>query len=80
MILSDLRSYLSERKRVTLSDLVNRFDIDAEALRGMLLVLERKGRVRKLPAATCTAGCNQCDAASLEIYEAVEIDSSRRHV
>jgi len=72
MILSDLRNYLNERKRVTLSDLVNRFDTDAEVLRGMLLLLERKGRVRKLPATACNAGCNKCDGTSLELYESVE--------
>lgn len=71
MILSELRSYLQKRQRVTLSDLANRFDTDADALRGMLVVLERKGRVRKLPTTAC-GGCNQCDQAGMELYESVE--------
>ncbi len=70
MILSELRSYLAERKRVGLIDMMHRFDTDADAPRGMLAVLERKGRVRKLPAGTaCGGGCNRCDPASIEIYE-----------
>lgn len=74
MILSELRSYVQVHQRVTLLDLVNRFDADADALRGMLAVLERKGRVRKLPVSAC-GGCNKCDPASLELYESVEVDS-----
>ncbi len=72
MILSELRGYLKERRRVALTDLVNRFDTDADALRGMLAVLERKGRVRKLPAVACSSGCNKCDPADLELYESSE--------
>lgn len=36
MILSDLRSYIKQQNRVALSELVNHFKIDADALRGML--------------------------------------------
>lgn len=79
MILSELRSYLKENRRAAISDLVNRFDTDADALRGMLVVLERKGCVRKLPMTACS-GCNKCDAASLEIYEAVESYTSRGQI
>ena len=55
MILSELTNYLAEHKRVALIDLVHRFDTDADVLRGMLAMLERKGRVRKLPAGTACA-------------------------
>jgi len=73
MILSELTSYLAEHKRVALIDLVHRFDTDADALRGMLAMLERKGRVRKLPAGTaCADGCCRCDPASVELYEVVQ--------
>jgi hypothetical protein len=73
MILSELTSYLRTRRRVPLRDLSLRFDAEADALRGMLSLLERKGRVRKLPAGTlCGGGCNKCDAASVEIYEWVD--------
>lgn len=73
MILSDLTNYLAEQKRVALLDLSHRFGSSPEALRGMLAVLERKGRVRKLPAGTaCSSGCGKCEAASIEIYEWVD--------
>jgi hypothetical protein len=36
MILSDLRTYLQQQRRVSLADLVTHFNIDADALRGML--------------------------------------------
>ena len=70
MILSKLAAYLSEHKRAALPDLSNRLGSDPEALRSMLSMLERKGRVRKMPAGTaCAGGCARCDPASIELYE-----------
>jgi len=73
MILSDLRSYLVEHKRAALIDMARHFDTDADALRGMLTTLERKGWVRKLPAGTgCNSGCCGCDPAGQELYELLD--------
>jgi hypothetical protein len=73
MILSNLTTYLAEQKRASLLDLSNRFGSEPEALRGMLAVLQRKGRARKLPAGTaCGGACCKCDPASIEIYEWLE--------
>lgn len=73
MILSELTAYLAAQKRAALLDLSYRFDSDPQALRAMLAVLERKGRVRKLPGGTaCGGGCSKCDPASIELYEWVE--------
>lgn len=73
MILSDLRSYLKEQKRVALKDMEMRFNIDADALRGMLSKWITKGYVRKLPSGTsCSTGCCKCDPALTELYEWVE--------
>lgn len=73
MILSQVREYLAEHKRVALTDMAHRFDADAEALRGMLTILERKGKVRKLPPGTgCSSGCGKCDASTIEIFEWIE--------
>lgn len=70
MILTELRQYLSQHKRVALIDLSCHFDIETDALRGMLNRLEHKGWVTKLPAGTaCGGGCSKCDPASVEIYE-----------
>ncbi len=73
MILSDIRKYLAEHKRVALTDMVYRFDTDADALRGMLAILERKGKIRKLPSGTaCDSGCNKCDIGTVELFEWIE--------
>lgn len=73
MILSDLRAYLRAHHRVALADLIVHFDIDADALRGMLDKWISKGKVRKLPlSASCGTSCCQCDAALTEIYEWVD--------
>ena len=69
MILSELRSYLAEHKRVALQDMANRFDTEPDALRGMLAILERKGRVRRIPVSACTIGCGKCEEACAEVYE-----------
>jgi hypothetical protein len=70
MIVSELTAYLSEHKRAALIDLSNRLGSDPEALRAMLSMLERKGRVRKMPAGTaCGGGCAKCEPASVELYE-----------
>lgn len=70
MILSELRSYLKEQKRVTLHDLVLHFHTDAEALRGMLRVLITKGYVIKNSVnEACGTSCCKCDSSLTEIYE-----------
>ncbi|MEE7627253.1 FeoC-like transcriptional regulator [Methylobacter sp. Wu8] len=73
MILSDLRDYLREQRRVALADIVTHFNMDADALRGMLDKWISKGKVRKLPlTSSCGTRCCQCDAALTEIYEWVD--------
>ncbi|WP_333874765.1 FeoC-like transcriptional regulator [Methylobacter sp.] len=73
MILSDVRDYLKDQHRVALADLVTHFDMDADALRGMLGKWISKGKVRKLPlTASCGTSCCQCDTALTEIYEWVD--------
>jgi putative ferrous iron transport protein C len=73
MILSDLRSYLKGQKRVALKDMETRFNIDADALRGMLAKWISKGYVKKLPSgAVCSTGCCKCDPALSELYEWIE--------
>lgn len=70
MILSELKHYLADRRRAPLSDLVTRFEIEPEALRGMLQHFMRKGRVRRLDeggCGTCGGGC--CAAPVPEVYE-----------
>jgi putative ferrous iron transport protein C len=70
MILADLRNYLKQQHRVALKDLVNHFDMEADALRGMLSKWISKGNVRKLSTgAACGTSCCKCDPALTELYE-----------
>jgi predicted transcriptional regulator of viral defense system len=69
MILSDITGYLAEHRRAALTDLAYRFGADPDALRGILAVLERKGRVRRIAnGAACSSGCGKCDQASVETW------------
>lgn len=73
MILSDLRSYLKEKHCVALIDLVNHFDMEADAIRGMLGKWISKGKVRKLATdAACGTSCCKCDPTLTELYEWIE--------
>lgn len=73
MILSELKSYLQQQKRVSLNDLAIHFDIDADALRGMLGKWIGKGKVRQLPLnSSCGSSCCKCDPALTELYEWVD--------
>lgn len=73
MILSDLRQYLQTTRRVSLNDLVLHFNVDADALRGMLAKWTAKGKVRQTSAeAACGTSCCKCDPLLTEIYEWVE--------
>ncbi len=73
MILSDLRNYLQQQRRVVLADLVNHFDMDPDAIRGMLNKWISKGKVRKISAENaCGTTCCKCDPVQMEIYEWVE--------
>jgi hypothetical protein len=74
MILSDIRAYLRQRGQATLADMALHFDTDPDALRGMLEVWMRKGKVQKRSAtASCGSGCDRCDSAATEIYAWSEI-------
>ncbi len=68
MILSELQQYVSDRKRVSMSDLQLHFRTDAELLRDMLDRLIRKGRVRLESGKKC-GGCHSCAPEAIEFYE-----------
>jgi len=73
VILSDLRGYLIQQRRVALADLVVHFNMDADALRGMLGKWISKGKVRKLSAdSACGTSCCKCDPALTELYEWID--------
>ncbi|GAW86211.1 conserved hypothetical protein [Bathymodiolus platifrons methanotrophic gill symbiont] len=73
MILSELRDYLKQQHRLSLLEMANHFDIDADALRGMLSKWVSKGKVKQIDmGATCGTSCCKCDPAMTELYEWVE--------
>lgn len=70
MIISRLEQYLRDHRRAALSDMAIALCADADALRPMLGMLERKGRIRRLPAGTaCGGGCSKCHPSTIELYE-----------
>ncbi|MDT8406854.1 MAG: FeoC-like transcriptional regulator [Methylococcales bacterium] len=73
MILSDIRDYVQNHRRVALNDLVQHFQLSPDALRAMLAKWLEKGRIRKTTLEKdCGSGCCRCDSALTEIYEWVE--------
>jgi len=73
MILSRLNEYLRQRGRASLADLAQGLDSTPEAVEGMLAILERKGKVRRLPpGSACGSGCCQCDPTVLTLYEPID--------
>jgi len=70
MILSNVSHYLRQHRRASLDDIVHGIGSTPEATEAMLATLERKGRVRRLPAgSSCGSSCCKCDPAKLMIYE-----------
>lgn len=70
MILSRLTAHLRLNKRAAVKDLASHFDVSEDALTSMLVTLERKGRVRRLPPETqCGGGCSKCEPKTVVIYE-----------
>lgn len=79
MILTDIRQYLSDRKRAGLDDLCIRFETQPDAMRAMLSRWMDKGSVRLIPAnSTCgAASCCGCAKGDVELYEWVDISRTR---
>ncbi len=69
MILADIRDYLQQRGQCSLSDIALHFDTDADAVRGMLNIWIKKGKVEKRAAtASCGTSCQSCDPTTTEMY------------
>lgn len=69
MILSDIKAYLQQRQQASLEDIALHFDSSVEAVRGMLDIWLRKGRVEHcLANDICGISCRQCESPSMQIY------------
>lgn len=56
-----------------MTDLINHFHMDADALRGMLSKWISKGKIKKLTLeAGCGTSCCKCDPALTEFYEWID--------
>jgi hypothetical protein len=69
MLLVDLRNYIATRGRVSMRDLSLHFQIEPEAVRGMLEHWIRKGKVsRDAACPPCGSGCCNCATDLTEFY------------
>ncbi len=68
MTLSDLKNYLSQHQRATLTDLVNHFRSEPQTLQPMLEHWQRKGKVRHTQLQACSKGCCR-GTAGMDLYE-----------
>ena len=69
MILSDIKTYLRQRGQASLADLAVHFGSEPEAVRGMLEIWIRKGKVAQMRIGGSCGGCTQCDPAANEVYQ-----------
>ena len=67
MILSDIRKYIAARGRVSLDDLVARFDGDKGAIEAMMEDLKARGKVFEPGCGSC-ASAKGCSVARPKIY------------
>jgi hypothetical protein len=68
---SEVKRYLAERKVAPLIDIAVHFDMEPDAVRGLLGHWIRKGRVRLHQDESCNSGgcCGDCGTHSKEVYE-----------
>jgi hypothetical protein len=74
MLLTDVRDYLSARKRASVSDLAERFNVEPSALDGMLAAWVAKGSMRRLRDRLPCGTCGKCESATTDIYEWVGVE------
>ncbi len=74
MLLTELRDYLSTRKRASIADLAQRFEAEPAALEGMLAAWIAKGKVRRLKDSLPCGTCGKCESATTDIYEWIGIN------
>lgn len=68
MILSEIREYVKQAHQVTLKDMAFHFDISPDAMRGMLDIWIKKGRMHRQHANAACGTCKGCDIAAVEVY------------
>ncbi|ODS22662.1 hypothetical protein AB835_12915 [Candidatus Endobugula sertula] len=66
-MLIDIRDFLRSRRVSTLHELSTHFKTSPDAMRGMLLHWQRKGKVYQENSG-CNKGCSSCSPEQLEVY------------
>lgn len=73
MILTQLVAYLRQHRSASIAEMSIGLNTTPEVLNAMLATLERKGRVRRLPAnPACGHTCCKCDPNTLALFEWTE--------
>ncbi len=70
-MLTELKTFLADRHAASLNEMACHFAVAPDALRPMLDLWIRKGKVRRAGGSGCQ-GCAGCAAAEVEIYEWVK--------
>ncbi len=73
-MLSSIRDFMQGRPTANISEIALHLDSSPEAVRGMIGIWERKGRMIKLPL-PC-GNCTQCDTGTTEIYQWIDNGSA----
>ena len=68
-MLNEIKNYLKKNQRANLSDLALHFHTSPEAMRGMLAMWVKKGKVTAFAAGQACGDCHTCDTSLAEIYE-----------
>ena len=68
---SEIKRYLVQRKIAPLHDIAMHFDMEPDAIRGMIEHWLRKGKVRRHQETGCQSGgcCGGCGEHVKEVYE-----------
>jgi putative ferrous iron transport protein C len=68
MILNDVKNYVKTRQQVSLRDIAVHFDVEPEALKGMLNFLVSKGKISRQTSPACAGSCACSQSENMEIY------------
>ncbi len=68
MILSDLKNYVKEHQQVSLRDAALHFDVEPDAMKGMLEFWISKGKIKKYSSESICGGCSCSQKEEQELY------------
>ena len=70
MIMAEIKHYLAGHRILPLHDIALHFNMEADAMRGILDKWIQKGRLKKIAGTGgCRKGCCHCDPAAIETYQ-----------